>query len=100
MTDDALIIQGERREEHQEDDRGYRRSERTYGKFYRSIPLPEGAQTDKARAEFNNGVLEMSVPVPASHKRGREVPIEAVTSSERKQLGSEGAGQIRESKAG
>jgi len=100
VTDDALIIRGERREEHQEDDRGYRRSERTYGKFYRSIPLPEGAQTDKARAEFNNGVLELSVPVPASHKRGREVPIEAGTSSERKQLGSEGTGQIRESKAG
>jgi HSP20 family protein len=99
-TDDSLIIQGERRQEHEEQDRGYRRSERRYGSFYRSIPLPEGAQTEQARAEFKDGVLEVSVPIPASQKRGREVPIEAGTASERKQAGSEGPGQIRESKTG
>jgi HSP20 family protein len=98
-TDDTLIIQGERRQVHEEQDSGYRRSERRYGSFYRSIPLPEGAQTEQARAEFKDGVLEVSVPIPASRKRSREVPIEA-SSSERKQAGSESAGQIRESKTG
>jgi len=72
VTDDTLIIQGERREEHQENDGGYHRSERTYGKFYRSIPLPQGAETDKAKAEFNNGVLELSVPfLPVTGEVGR-----------------------------
>lgn len=40
------------------------RSERSYGSFYRAIPLPQGARTDEARARFENGVLEISVPVP------------------------------------
>jgi len=83
--DNSLVIQGERRQEHQEHDKGYRRSERSYGSFYRAIPLPDGAQTEQARAEFKDGVLEVSVPVPAAQqKRGREVPIEVGTSSERK----------------
>jgi HSP20 family protein len=98
-TEDSLIIQGERRQEHEEQERGYRRSERKYGTFYRSIPLPEGAQTEQARAEFKDGVLEVSVPIPASRKRGREVPIEG-SPSERKQVGSESTGQIRDSKTG
>jgi len=98
--DNSLIIQGERRQEHRENDRGYRRSERSYGSFCRTIPLPEGAQTEQARAEFKDGVLEVSVPIPAAQKRSREIPIEAGASPERKQTGSEKAGQKSESKAG
>src|SRR5687767_6551321 len=37
LTDDALVIQGERKREHKEDHEGYHRSERSYGQFYRSI---------------------------------------------------------------
>jgi hypothetical protein len=40
------------------------------------IPLPEGAQEDQARAQFNDGVLQVSVPVPKSATKGREIPIE------------------------
>jgi HSP20 family protein len=101
VMENSLIIQGERRQEHEESDRGYRRSERRYGSFYRSIPLPEGAQTDQARAEFKDGVLEVSMPVPTSQqRRGRQVPIETGGSTERKQLGTESSAQNRESKAG
>ena len=64
LTDDALIIQGERREEHQEDREGYYRSERTYGSFYRLVPLPEGAIPESAKASFNNGVLEVTIQAP------------------------------------
>ncbi len=99
-TDDALIIQGERRHEHEEEDGGYRRSERRYGSFYRTIPLPEGAQTDQAHAEFRNGVLEVSVPIPTKQRSSRQIPIEAGTSSERKPAGSENTGQVKESKTG
>ena len=100
--DNHLVIQGERRQEHEEQgEGGYRRSERSYGSFYRSIPLPEGAQTEQARAEFKDGVLEVSVPVPASQQqRGRTIPIEAGTTTERKETGSAGTGQPRVSKAG
>src|SRR3569832_1266431 len=55
---------------------GYRRSERSYGQFYRMIPLPEGVDPDSARATMRDGVLEISVPVPeAAARRGRKLDI-------------------------
>ena len=98
--DNHLVIQGERRQEHEEQESGYRRSERRYGSFYRSIPLPEGAQTEQARAEFKDGVLEVSVPVPAATQRGRTIPIEGEAAPERKESSSARTGQPKVSKAG
>jgi len=57
-------VEGERKKEKEEKREGYYHSERSYGKFYRSIPLPEGAKGDQVAAQFNNGVLEVTVPVP------------------------------------
>jgi len=77
LTEDALIIQGERKQEHKDDHQGFHLWERSYGQFYRSIPLPEGAKTDQAKAELTDGVLKISVPVPeAKKKTTRQVPIE------------------------
>jgi HSP20 family protein len=81
LTDDALIIEGERKREHKEDHDGFHRWERSYGRFYRSIPLPEGAKTDQAKAELQEGVLKVSVPVPEIKKRSRQVPIEEAKKS-------------------
>lgn len=48
-----------------------------YGSFYRMVPLPEGASVDEITASFQNGVLEVSVPLPARAKvESRTVPIE------------------------
>jgi HSP20 family protein len=78
ITDDGLLIQGERKREHEErSEEGWYRSERSYGHFSRLIPLPEGANIDQAKASFKDGVLEVRVPVPASRQRRREIPIEA-----------------------
>lgn len=99
VVNDNLIIQGERKREHEEEGKGFRRSERSYGSFYRSIPLPEGANVDEARAQFNNGVLEVSIPVPAEQRKTRQVPIETGT-TERIEAKSASAGQQRESKTG
>jgi HSP20 family protein len=76
LTDDALVIEGERKREHKEDHDGFHRWERSYGHFYRSIPLPEGAKTDQAKAELQEGVLKVSVPVPEMKKKSRRVLIE------------------------
>jgi HSP20 family protein len=70
VTDDALVIRGERKSEREEDEEGYYRSERSYGTFYRQIPLPKGVTAEKARADFRNGVLEISMPAPAGTVRG------------------------------
>ena len=45
LTDDSLVIQGERKHEHKEDHEGFHSFKRSYGQFYRSIPLPEGVKT-------------------------------------------------------
>lgn len=80
VTDDALVIQGERKREHKEDHEGFHRFERSYGQFYRAIALPEGAKTDQIKAELQDGVLKVSVPTPEQQKKSRQIPIEAKSS--------------------
>jgi HSP20 family protein len=74
-SEDGLTIEGERKHEAEEKKEGYYRSERAYGKFYRCIPLPEGAELEKAKAEYVNGVLEVTVPVPMAKKERRKIPV-------------------------
>ena len=76
VQEGALTIQGERREERSEGDekQGYRRSERRYGSFYRSIPLPEGADAENAQAQMKEGVLEITLPL-AQRAKGRRLEI-------------------------
>ncbi|MGH2604491.1 MAG: Hsp20/alpha crystallin family protein, partial [Dehalococcoidia bacterium] len=76
VGEDALTIQGERKYDHEEEREGVYRSERAYGSFYRVVPLPEGAVTDSAKANFDNGVLEVVVQAPSQEvRRGRKVEI-------------------------
>jgi HSP20 family protein len=90
VTNEGLVIQGERKREREEERGGIHRSERSYGAFYRLIPLPEGANIEQAKAKFNNGVLQVQVPIPKSQEKTRQIPIEA--GEERKPVGSQ-AGQ-------
>ena len=55
--------------------RGYYQSERSYGSFYRSIPLPEGVQAESATAEFKDGVLQIEIPAPQRQSHGRKLEI-------------------------
>jgi len=81
VTDDALIIQGERKYEHEDNKGGVYRSERRYGQFYREIPIPEGAKLEEAKAQFKDGVLEVVLPVPEQKSNRRPIPIESGESS-------------------
>jgi HSP20 family protein len=64
IDDGALVIRGERKSEREENEKGYYRTERSYGSFYRRIPLPSGVNPKDANADFRNGVLEISMPAP------------------------------------
>jgi HSP20 family protein len=75
ITDEAIKIRGERRQETEEKDEGYYRSERSYGSFYREIPLPSGVNGDEANASFNNGVLEITMPAPTRQLVSRRIEI-------------------------
>jgi len=75
IADDAIKIRGERRQEKEENEEGYYRSERSYGSFYREIPLPSGINREEANATFRNGVLEITVPVSARQSGSRRIEI-------------------------
>ena len=66
VTDEGLVIEGERTREAESKKDEWFTTERTYGRFYRLVPLPEGVNHKEVKATFKNGVLEIAVPVPAA----------------------------------
>ena len=84
VAEGTLTVEGERKHETEEDNNHWFRRERTYGKFYRTVPLPEGVNAKDVKATFGNGVLEFTVPVrafapPTPHKVEVHEPREKVT---------------------
>ena len=78
VEDGVLTISGERREENEERERGFYRSERSYGAFSRSIALPDDVDEERVQARYEHGVLEVTVPMPQPQaRRGRRVEIQS-----------------------
>jgi HSP20 family protein len=76
VESDVLTISGERRDEQEEDRDGFYRSERSYGRFHRAIPLPEGVDPEQCEASFKDGVLEVTLPAPKQEpRRGKRIQI-------------------------
>ena len=75
IDDNSLVLRGERKTEREENEEGYYRSERSYGSFYRRIPLPTGVNAEDAKANFHNGVLEITMPAPEKSERKRTLEI-------------------------
>jgi HSP20 family protein len=77
-TDHTLTIQGETKKEEEEKKEGYYRMERRYGSFFRSVALPETVDYGKAKAEFRDGVLKITLPkVAKPEEKSRTIPISA-----------------------
>lgn len=80
IDDGVLTLSGERREEREFEDNGTRRTERQYGRFIRSIGLPEGVRAEDVQASFRDGVLEITVPLPqTSQQQRRKVEIQSTS---------------------
>ena len=62
LSGDTLMIRGEKNQEKEDKGRNYRYSERSYGSFSRSIPLPRQVDADKVSASFSKGVLTITLP--------------------------------------
>lgn len=75
LEPDAIIVQGQRTQQSERNERGVYHSERRYGSFYRTIPLPEGVDIDQASATFRDGVLEIDLPMPQRGQRGRQLEV-------------------------
>lgn len=78
--ENSIILSGQTRSENQNQNQGqgYSYIERRFGSFYRQIPLPQGVNGENAKATFNNGVLEITIPDAARQltPQRRRIPIE------------------------
>ena len=77
IDDDMLTISGERTDEFKDDRDDYYRTERSYGRFFRAIQLPDGVNPAEIDATFKDGVLEVTIPEPkvSESRRQRQVKI-------------------------
>jgi HSP20 family protein len=71
ISGNTLLIRAEHKQESEEKQQGYRYSERRYGQFQRSIPLPSAVNADKVDARYRNGVLELHMPRTEDPNRKR-----------------------------
>jgi HSP20 family protein len=76
VAEGLLSIKGERHKEFEEEKAGVYRHERAHGSFYRAFPLPDGVKAESVKATFNNGVLEVTVPLPAAKKDAKAHHVE------------------------
>ena len=74
MGDGSLVVSGERKAEHQQRERGFYRLERQFGRFSRTLTLPDGIDGEQIKASFDRGVLEVRIPKPEQRKP-RRIPI-------------------------
>lgn len=76
LRDNAVSISGEKRSEYKEEDRGRAYTERSYGRFQRTIPLDAEVDADKVQASFKNGVLAITLPKnPAAKDKARRIEV-------------------------
>lgn len=62
LTDHMLTIKGEKKKEEEIKEENYYRAERAYGSFVRTLELPKDVHSDKIKASFKNGILEVRLP--------------------------------------
>jgi len=71
-----LVIRGETKAEQEVKEDAYYRMERTYGSFYRSVPVPSDVSPEQIKATLEDGVLEVQVPKPVETKpKATKIPV-------------------------
>ena len=74
LKDRVLTLSGERSFDNEVKEENYYRRERSYGKFQRAFTLPADVASEKIKAEFKDGVLQIEVPKPQD-KKAKQVTI-------------------------
>ncbi len=75
VVGDVLTVKGERKHKEEEKQGEYTRREIAYGSFERSMTLPKGVDSDKIKASFDKGVLEITMPAP-KELAPKKVPVQ------------------------
>jgi HSP20 family protein len=80
---DMLTLRGEKKSETEQERGSYHVSERSFGRFQRSIQLPFTPDPEQVRASFDKGVLTVTVPKTGQQtERGRRIEVQSGSSSE------------------
>jgi HSP20 family protein len=77
-----LTVTGERKAEKEVKEEGYFRKETAYGFFERHMRVPKGIKESEIKAEYDNGVLEISMPREAKEEalpKAKEIPVKQAT---------------------
>ncbi len=67
-----LVISGEKKFEHEDKKDDFNQIESYYGSFHRSFQIPEEIKEEDVKAEYKNGILELSLPVKEPEKKKRK----------------------------
>lgn len=77
LSNHSLTLKGEKKRQEKINEENYYCAERTYGSFSRTLELPVDVNGEKVKASFNNGVLEIRLPVAETVKaRSIKVKVE------------------------
>jgi HSP20 family protein len=80
VSDDAITIRGEKKSETEKKEKGFYLSERKFGSFHRSIPLPASVDKDKVDAQFKKGVLTITLPkTPDAQDKVKKIQVRAAS---------------------
>jgi HSP20 family protein len=89
FENNILTLKGERKFEKKTDEGNYHRVERSYGAFARSFTLPQTVTAEGAKADFENGILHVTLPKREEVKArkieitGRNAPAKAIETENR-----------------
>lgn len=77
VTDTTITISGEKKKEEKVENKDYYRMESSYGSFTRAFSLPSEVQTDRVKAQYKDGILEIRIPkTEEAKKKEKKVMIE------------------------
>jgi len=74
LTGDVLTIKGEKKQEREEKEEDYHLVERSYGSYSRSVRLPAEVESNKIKASYKNGILNITLP-KSEKVKAKEVKI-------------------------
>ena len=77
LNDDILVIRGEKKFEREDEKENFHFVERSYGTFQRALQLPMAVDPEKVQANFENGVLTVTLPKTAQQERSRRIQVQA-----------------------
>jgi HSP20 family protein len=86
LENNVLTISGEKKEEREEEGETYHLAERRWGRFSRSFVLPREVEQDKIQAQFQDGVLTVTIP-KSERARRRRIEVQGGGRSERVETG-------------